>query len=184
MNGFQDTCMFSRLTYFNLVFGVAIDPMHCVYLGVTRMLLSLWFDTNNHKYPWYCGSQVETLEKQLLSIKPPKEVMKCPRGFKMRKYWKGKWNNKYDSSIHTYTMYMHTASEYRAWLLFYLLPCMEHVLPRQYLQHVAHLVKGVYLLSKSSINPSDLSEAKKELELFCDNLSDLYGMDVISIPSS
>ena len=107
MNGFPDTCMFSRLTYFNLVCGVAIDLMHCVYLGVTRMLLSLRFDTNNHQYPWYCGSQIETLEKQLLSIKPPREVMKCPRGFKMRR--KGKLNNKYDISNHTYTMYMHTA---------------------------------------------------------------------------
>ena len=32
---------------YNIVEGNVVDYMHCVLLGVTKMLLKLWFDTEN-----------------------------------------------------------------------------------------------------------------------------------------
>ena len=33
--------------------NVIIDYMHCVLLGVVRLLISLWFDSRHHKDPWF-----------------------------------------------------------------------------------------------------------------------------------
>ena len=43
---------------FSLVSGVVVDDLHALYLGVTRTLLSLWFDSKSKGKPFYIGDQV------------------------------------------------------------------------------------------------------------------------------
>ena len=42
-----------RLPEFDIIKGCPVDYMHCVLLGVTRKLLSLWFDPKHHRNEWY-----------------------------------------------------------------------------------------------------------------------------------
>ena len=42
-----------NLPDFDIINNNPIDYMHCVLLGVMRTLVSLWFDSKNHKEPWY-----------------------------------------------------------------------------------------------------------------------------------
>ena len=42
-----------RLPEFDVIKGCPVDYMHCVFLGVTRKLLSLWFDPKHHHNEWY-----------------------------------------------------------------------------------------------------------------------------------
>lgn len=42
---------------FDLINGFTIDYMHCVLLGVTKKLCTLWFDSSNHKPPYYIKNQ-------------------------------------------------------------------------------------------------------------------------------
>ena len=41
---------------FDLVKGPVIDSLHCVYLGVVRHLLNLWFESRGQ--PYYIGDKV------------------------------------------------------------------------------------------------------------------------------
>lgn len=40
---------------FDVINSFPIDYMHCVLLGVMPKLFSLWFDSKNHKEPYYRG---------------------------------------------------------------------------------------------------------------------------------
>ena len=41
----------SSFKLFDLIKNVAIDGMHGIYGGITKMLLGLWLDTKHHKMP-------------------------------------------------------------------------------------------------------------------------------------
>ena len=120
---------------YNIVEGNVVDYMHCVLLGVTKMLLKLWFDTENSSEMWYCGTKVQIADSKLLQIRPPLNITRTPRSIQQhRSYWK--------------------ASEYRAWLLFYSIPVMLNILPQDYLAHHMLLVEAIYLLLKNVIHPA------------------------------
>ena len=110
---------------YNLIGGNVVDYMHCVLLGITKMLLKLWFNSEYSKELWYCGNQVKKADAKLLQIKPPTTITRVPRSIQQHhSYWK--------------------ASEYRAWLLFYSLPVMLNILPDEYLAHHMLLVESVF----------------------------------------
>lgn len=81
----------SNVPKFDLIRGVAVDYMHCVLLGVTRLLLRLWFSSTHHKELYYIGKHVSRVDERLCSIRPPDEFPRTPRSIeKTLKYWKGR----------------------------------------------------------------------------------------------
>ncbi|KAJ8019348.1 hypothetical protein HOLleu_42111 [Holothuria leucospilota] len=42
--------------HFNIINGMAVDYMHCVFLGIVRKLLRLWFDSEFSKEDFLCTS--------------------------------------------------------------------------------------------------------------------------------
>ena len=80
----------SLFTLFDIVENVSIDGMHCIYAGITKKLLNLWFETTHHKKICYCGRKVGIVDERLLSIQPPFNITKTPRSIKERKFWKSK----------------------------------------------------------------------------------------------
>ncbi|XP_044183603.1 uncharacterized protein LOC122964165 [Acropora millepora] len=79
-----------QLPSFDIVNGIAIDAMHCVYLGAVKQLLGLWFNSKNSGQRWYCGNRVEMVDKRLLEIKPPSVITRVPRSIQHHaKFWKG-----------------------------------------------------------------------------------------------
>lgn len=90
VRGLQDLSVMFCFPYFNFVEGIAIDAMHGLYSGVTKAMVSLWFDSTNHTSAWYCcPSSFREVNSRLLSIKPPSNVSKSQRSLQERKYWKG-----------------------------------------------------------------------------------------------
>lgn len=85
---------------FDIINGVTIDYMHCVLLGVTRQLLELWFDSENHTERFYKGRRLQIVDDKLLKIK----VSRAPKSLKEKSDWK--------------------ANELRNWLLFHSIPCL------------------------------------------------------------
>ena len=64
--------------------------MHCILLGVTRLLLRLWFNSVHHGELWYIGKNTEEIDALLTSITPPDEIKRSPRSIESTlKYWKG-----------------------------------------------------------------------------------------------
>ncbi len=83
-----------------------VDCMHCVLLSVVRQLTNLWFDSRNHRQPWYIGTRKAEVNLKLKSIAPPHGVTRVPRQLETKRCWK--------------------ASDWRSFLLFYsLLPFKE-----------------------------------------------------------
>ncbi len=75
---------------YDLVGGVSADYMHCVLLGVTRMLLRLWFNSEHHAELWYIGNAITVVDSRLCKILPPSEIQRTPRSIeKTMKFWKG-----------------------------------------------------------------------------------------------
>ena len=133
---------------YNVIEGDTVDYMHCVLLGVTKMLLKLWFDSKHSNELWYCGNQIEEADSKLLQIKPPCAINRTPRSIQQhRNYWK--------------------ASEYRAWLLYYSIPVMLFILPTEYLAHHMLLVEAIHLLLNNSIAPEMLEKAEKLIQHYC-----------------
>jgi hypothetical protein len=152
----------SHVPNFSLVSGVVIDYMHGILLGVTKKLLTLWFDGKNYKEPFFLGHQMSHIDKLLKVIAPPHTIRRLPRKLSGNyQHWK--------------------ASELRSWLLYYSLPCLKSYLPPVHLQHFACLVEATYLLLGSSITANDLQEADKLLFAFNDNFGDLYGKAAVGL---
>ncbi|XP_028517453.1 uncharacterized protein LOC110247556 isoform X1 [Exaiptasia diaphana] len=156
VKGVKGFSILHDLKGFNIIRGVAVDYMHCVLLGVVKMLLHLWFDTSQKGKPYFCGKNIDQAEERLLSIKPTSNITRTPRSIgEHRKYWK--------------------ASELRAWLIYYSGPVMINILPKKYLKHYMCLVRGVYLLLQGSISKDDLAESCNLLSTFVFYMDILYG---------
>ena len=75
---------------YDLIDGMSADYMHCILLGVCRLLLHLWVQSSHCQQLWYIGNQVATIDDRLCHIKPPNEIQRTPRSLAMTvKFWKG-----------------------------------------------------------------------------------------------
>ena len=142
---------------FDIICGIAVDYMHSVLLGVVKMLLTLWTDKSHSSEPWFLGAEkLKVLDKRFLQIKPPYKVTRTPRSL-------------------IANMAHLKASELRAFLLFYGLPCLWGLLPDEYFQHFLLLVEAVFILLQDSISSEQLSKSATLLQHFCLRVESLYG---------
>lgn len=80
----------SCLTSFDLINGFSTDYMHCVCLGVSKALLSLWTTTSKCRNTQYdIRSSISIIDMHIKTIKIPSEIRRTPRGIKELKHWKG-----------------------------------------------------------------------------------------------
>ena len=142
--------------YTDLVNGIPIDYMHAVLEGITKALMTYWFEPQHSAKSFSLSRHLKEIDKKLVSVKPPHEFRRSPRSISTsRKFWK--------------------ASEYRAWLLFYSLPIAGPYLPAEYAHHYSLLVYAMHILLGSSISPHDLTIAHELLLCFYQHMPELYG---------
>ncbi len=140
----------------DMVASVPVDYMHAVLEGVTRRLMSYWFDSKFHTAAFYLGRRVQKIDHELLKQRPPHEFSRPPRSIKKHfHYWK--------------------ASELRNWLLFYSLPLLLGLLPPLYWHHYALLVCAMHIMLSDSITYAQVDAAEQMLIDFCVLLPELYG---------
>lgn len=88
--GVKGPSWLSVVPEYDVISGMSTDYIHCVLLGVCRLFLRLWFQSSNHKEPWYIGDQVAAIDDRLCSINPPSEIQWTPQTIAMTvKFWKG-----------------------------------------------------------------------------------------------
>ncbi|KAL7379236.1 hypothetical protein ABVT39_024702 [Epinephelus coioides] len=146
-----------KLGHFQMINGFIPEYQHNVCLGVTRQLSTLWFDTANSEAPWYIGKQMKEVDLRLEKIKPPVEITRTPRSMSERKFWK--------------------ASEWRAFLLFYVLPVLKGILPARFWNHLFLLVFSIYTLLQDKIKTSSILMTELALKKFVIEFQRLYGKD-------
>lgn len=150
----------ARLPDFDLVWGVCPDYMHCVLEGVTRQLADMWFGCVQSASYIGVPATLSQVDTRLLDVKPPQWFTRLPRSIGERALWK--------------------ASEWKWWLLFYSVPCLEGILPEEYLQHFCSLVAAVYILLKDKMTKADIHEAMDKLSCFVYSMEDLYGREAMT----
>ncbi|XP_052412533.1 uncharacterized protein LOC127957875 [Carassius gibelio] len=149
-----------ELESFKMITGFVPDYQHCVCLGVTKQLTSLWLDSKHHKEEWYLGSKVSDIDQGLMLISPPVEVTRAPRSVKDRKFWK--------------------ASEWRSFLLFYALTVLSGILKKKYWSHLFLLVFAIHTLLQDAVKMTHVDMAEQALRKFVHNFEKLYGAGNVS----
>uniref|UniRef100_A0A1X7VX31 Uncharacterized protein n=1 Tax=Amphimedon queenslandica TaxID=400682 RepID=A0A1X7VX31_AMPQE len=117
-------------TIVNIPFGVPIDYMHAVLEEVVKSLMNRWVKVSNQPYSLH--QYVALINKAMLCIKPPHEFRGSPRSIDTFAFWK--------------------ASEYRVFLLFYVVPLLKDFLPCEYIYHLLLLAEAMHRLLLTAIS--------------------------------
>lgn len=152
--GVKGFSWFSVLPNFDLVRGVAIDYMHCALLGVTKMMMTLWFDKSHKDKIFSIATKISEVDNRLLKIKPPNFIARLPRSLSEVSHYK--------------------ASELKNFLLCYSIPMLFGILPEDQFQHFSLLVYSVFILLQERITSEDLANCRRMLMEFVLNIPVLY----------
>lgn len=153
--GVKGRSAFMEVVSFDIIRCVAPDYMHGVMLGVIKMLVNLWFDSVHSSAKWSIRKKVKEVDARLTSIRPPSIVSRPPQAIGTHiKWWK--------------------ASEFRAFLLFYSIPCLYGIMPTSYFEHLMLLVNSMHILLGSSISAKGLKKARLMLRAFVFQIRELY----------
>nr|XP_042900000.1 uncharacterized protein LOC122269708 [Parasteatoda tepidariorum] len=147
---------------FNIVNGFVPDYMHGIFLGVTKHLVSSWFDTRNKSCNFYLGSPTMCglINDRMSKFIFPHNVGRIPRGISERALYK--------------------ASEWKNFLLFICFPCIKDIQKQAYLDHVSLLVGAVEILMQNVITVDDLKTVDCLLLKFVTETQLLYGEDFMT----
>lgn len=140
---------------FDIIRCTTIDYMHCILLGVVKMLLNLWFDVSHRNKKWSLRSHIKVLDKIMMAIQPPNFIHRMPKSFEEIGQWK--------------------ASELRSFLVFFSIPVLCGYLPQEYFNHFILLSQASYIFLSQSISAKDLKTGQSMIHLFCANIENLYG---------
>ena len=147
--------MSASMSSLDMVVLIPIDYMHAVLEGVVKMLTNLWFNSTNHREPYYISHHTSQVDNKLVKQCPPLEFSRPPRSIKNHlHYWK--------------------ASELRSWLLFYSFPILVSILPL-YWHHHSLLVTSMHILLQEELSSTEIQIAEKLLWNFYKLMPELYG---------
>ena len=128
--------------------------MHCV-LGVTKMLLKLWFDSEHHSELWYCRAKIEEANSKMMQIKPPLILPEFPE------------------ALNTETIGKHQ-NVVLGFSTIYSFSVMFNILPAEYIAHHILLVETVHTLLHHCIRPAMLKKAEKLIQHYFFKLQYYY----------
>ena len=90
----------------------------------------------------YIANKVDEIGAMLISIHPPENITRAPRGLKERKFWKG------GCAVFLFLcimIFLYTATEYKSFILYYPLVIFG-ILPDDLMTHVLLLSKAMRIL--------------------------------------
>lgn len=146
---------FLNFIVYNFINAMAIDQMHCVYQGMMKKLMTLWFDTKHRNHPASLFPYINLIDATIKKISPPSFVNRSPRTVSDYKYWK--------------------AYELKSFLLVYCLPVLDNIMSTSYFEHLKLFIYGITLLSSSSVSREMIETARRVLTEFVIQFEHLYG---------
>ncbi|XP_051167850.1 uncharacterized protein LOC127285746 [Leptopilina boulardi] len=143
------------LRKFDLIAGQVVDIAHNDYLGNGKK-----FNERHMKdvgKPWYIGQvdKKKKINEILTTIETPSRISLKPRSIETSKTW--------------------NASEWRNWILYYSLPCLDEILEEPFFSHHAKYCEAMFILNNTSITNEDLTKAKSYLDEFVNETEIYYG---------
>ena len=71
IDGVRGKSCLASLSGFDFILDAPPDPLHQLYIGVTKRMMSLWFDRENNCHPWYVGNRMKDIDAYIATINIP-----------------------------------------------------------------------------------------------------------------
>ena len=138
-----------KLPYFNIVRYHLVDPMHNLFLGTAKKLMTIWRDKG------YL-SNMEDIQKEVNSILPPRNVGRIPH--KIAAGFLG-----------------FTAEQWMLWTVLYSPLVLRNKIPQESYDHWMLFSQACSLLCSQNIHVNEVDKADQLLLTFCMRHQELYG---------
>ena len=139
-----------RLPYFDPVRMSIIDPMHCLYLGITKRVLKYWIEHSVLQKEVF-----QDVEKNIENLIFPNTVGRIPK----------KIFNSYASF---------TADQFKNWSNLFSLPSLRNVLMNDHWECWKHFVIASRILCQQRLSKTNINLADALLLQFCRRMERLY----------
>ncbi|KAJ8665848.1 hypothetical protein QAD02_007510 [Eretmocerus hayati] len=154
--GVKGRSVLSQIVY-KYIETTSIDVMHCVFINLTKKLLTLWFGSRFSDESSSMRTFLGDFNAFLKKLRPTDQTARLPRSLDDFMYWK--------------------ASEWKNFLLVYSLPLLEKFMPKVYFDHHILLVHGISLLSMSSVTQDMMKKARACLSEYVKRFGIIYGKE-------
>lgn len=149
--------VFSKLPYFQTITMTIIDPMHNLFLGTSKKIISLWKEIG------YLS------QENLLLIQERVDCAICPSDM-------GKLPKKiFDLHFEGFT-----ADELKTWTLIFSLYALHGILPKEHLECWRSFVLSCRLICTHVVSNNNLIVADLLLQKFCKSFEHLYGKNRVT----
>lgn len=153
--GCRYSCLLD-LPYFDAPRMLCIDPMHNLFLGTGKHMLSLWIKEN-----LLSTEHFETIQNFVDSMHVPPDIGRIPA--------------KIGSGFSGFK-----ADQFKNWIIIYSIPALYNILPSEHLECWRHFVLACRILCKQYLSCDDVCVADVLLISFCRKIEQLYGSSVIT----
>ena len=135
--------------------GQAVDDLHQDHEGCAADLTELLVTLAPRVIPNMATAELlRRIDERLLHIKTPSRIARKPRSILHRSKFNG--------------------SEWRNWLFFYAVPCLTGLIHPDYVELMALLSHGCYLLSQDVIEQRDINEADRVLRRYATSFEEKF----------
>ena len=145
-----------ELSYFDAPRMLCIDPMHSLFLGTGKHMITVW--ENQGYLP---RKEFESIQEFINSMTVPLEIGRIP--LKIASGFSG-----------------FKADQFKNWITIYSIPALFQILPPEHLECWRHYVLVCRILCKHCMSKSDIELAHHLLLCFFTKVECFYGKEVIS----
>ncbi|GAB1868075.1 DUF4218 domain-containing protein [Camponotus japonicus] len=154
VKGVKGPAALMNLHHYGLLSGSAVDDLHAVHEGNaqhhTELLLKPGIGALSAE------EKIRIINARMRTIKTPTGIARKPQDIKRRAQWKG--------------------SEWRNWLFYYSIPCLTGLIPHKYINHLAMLSFGTFLLSQDEITRHEMNVAENCLLKYVTLFEEYFGI--------
>ena len=146
-----------ELPYYDAIRFAVIDPMHNLFLGTAKHLMSIWKDQE-----MISKSQFQHIQKKVEMMNIPLDIGRIPY--------------KIESGMASLT-----ADQWKTWTCVYSMYALQGVLPKEHLECWWLFVQACILICQPVISPTVIDRIDTFLLEFCQAVERLYGPQACTI---
>lgn len=139
-----------KLPYYNSITMTAVDPMHCLYLGVAKHMFMMWREDGTLD-----DKILKKIDQRLIRIDGSTRIGSLPKRLSLRTKL--------------------TADEWKNWTMYYSLIVLHDVLPKAKMLNWLTFVKACRIISKPVVSQKQLKLVDALLSKFGKEFTSIYG---------
>lgn len=148
--------VFLDLPYFNAPRFLIIDPMHNLFLGTGKRMITLWI-----KEGWLSSNHFIQIQSLVDKMIVPSDIGRIP--------------HKIQSGFSGFK-----ADQFKTWITVFSIPALYEILPSNHFECWRHFVLACRILCKQSLSKNDIMLADSLLIYFCKRVENMFGSSCIT----